>query len=275
VTIDLITGLHWQSCSAGKSGADCKTGEYMMVKWSDALAYCDALTWAGHDDWYLPDPYELTSIMEDDIPPEVDPELSPTAFPNAIGAPLIHWSSAWLGQGSAMAISTDKTHGFDITTRQSGEAQIAVRCVRRGYSGATSPAHARYAQGPDPTKPVFTDNATGLTWPSCLERIPNATACSDLLDKVSIERALDRRAQSRWGGSSAWRVPTYKELHSLIMYPRDTATTAPLIDARVVQPAGYYLVGIDHLFTTDGRRVDMNDGTYPYLCVRGPVARGD
>jgi hypothetical protein len=275
VTIDLITGLHWQSCSAGKSGADCKTGEYMMVVWKDALAYCDALSWGGHDDWYLPDPYELTSIMEDDIAPDADAELSPTAFPNAIDAPLIHWSSAWLGDGAAMAISTSKTSISDITTPQNGETQLAVRCVRRGFSGATSPAHARYTTSTDAANPVFTDNATGLTWPSCLERIPDATECSDLLDKVTIDRAVDRCAKSQWGGSSAWRVPTFKELHGLIQYPRDTATTAPLIDARVVEPAGYFLVSVGHLFTTDGRRVDLMGGTYPYLCVRGPVVRGD
>lgn len=275
ITIDLITGLHWQSCSAGKSGADCKTGQFMMITWSAALAYCDALEWGGHDDWYLPDPYELTSIMEDDIPADADAELSPKAFPNAIDAPLIHWSSAWLGQGAAMAISTSKTSIFDITTPQSGETQLAVRCVRRGFSAATSPAHARYKTSTDAANPVFTDNATGLTWPSCLERIPDATECSDLLDKVTVERALDRCAKSRWGGSSAWRVPTFKELHSLIQYPRDTATTAPLIDTRVVEPAGYFLVSVDHLFTTDGRRVDLMSGTYPYMCVRGPMPRGD
>lgn len=270
ITIDLITGLHWQSCSAGKSGADCKTGEFMMLKWNDALAYCDALDWGGHDDWYLPDPYELVSIMEDDIAPDADAELSPTAFPNAIDAPLIHWTSTNMGPQQAMAISTSKTSIFDITTQQSSETELAVRCVRRGFSTATSPAHARYLISTDATKPIFVDFATGLTWPSCLERIPDATECSDLLDKVTLERALDRCAQSRWAGSIAWRVPSFKELHSLIMYPRDTATTVALIDARVVQPAGYFLVSTGHLFTTDGRRVDLS-GTYPYMCVRGPV----
>ena len=181
VTIDLITGLHWQSCSAGKSGADCKTGDYMMVKWSDALAYCDALSWAGHDDWYLPDPYELISIMEDDIPPDVDPQLSPTAFPNAIDAPLIHWSSTFMGPGQAMAISTDKTHGFDITTAQSTETQLAVRCVRE--ASRPRPAPRTRATRTAPTRPTRCSPTTRPVSPgrraSSVSRTrPSAPTCS-------------------------------------------------------------------------------------------------
>jgi hypothetical protein len=267
VTIDLITGLHWQSCSAGQTGAGC-AGTPTQLHWDAALAYCDQLSWGGHDDWYLPDPYELVSILEDDLEPGAVVALNPTAFPNQAGS-TYHWSTASMGPDQAMMISSYTASLDPITSQQHVMTDIFARCVRRGFSTATSPAHARYAQGPGPS---FTDHATGLVWPSCLARIPDATECSDLMDKVTVERALERCAQLTWDGSSSWRVPSFKEMYSLLVYPRDVATTMVMPDPRVVDPAGPFLITNDgHLISTDGRRVDL-ESTYPYLCVRGPVA---
>jgi hypothetical protein len=275
ITIDLITGLHWQGCLAGKTGADCTTGTALQLKWNDALAYCDALQWSGHDDWYLPDPYELTSIMEDDVEPAARVRLTPSAFPSAEIDPEIEWTSACMGPQQAMAISTSTTSLDPITSQQHTDTMVAVRCVRRGFSRATSPAHARYTKSTDASKPVFFDHATGLMWPSCLERIPGATECSDLLDKVTTMSAIQRCEALVWADSSGWRVPTYKELHSLLLYPRETTLTEAKLDDSVVQPAGPLLITTEgHLFSTDGRRVDLS-GTYPYLCVRGPLSATD
>lgn len=41
--------------------------------WADALAYCDGLTLAGHQDWRLPNAKELHSIVDYDRIPAIDP----------------------------------------------------------------------------------------------------------------------------------------------------------------------------------------------------------
>lgn len=62
---DRATGLGWQGCAAGLSGAACETGTASDLDWVGALAYCQGLAWGGHDDWYLPNVTELASLVDD------------------------------------------------------------------------------------------------------------------------------------------------------------------------------------------------------------------
>src|SRR5688572_20618068 len=80
IVIDVVTGLHWQGCDAGRSGEACATGAAQPMTWSEALAYCDGLSWGGKDDWYLPDHYELMSI-NDWAKVSDQYSLDPVAFP--------------------------------------------------------------------------------------------------------------------------------------------------------------------------------------------------
>lgn len=50
---DLATGLMWARADSGKP-----------MHWAGALAYCEGLELAGHDDWRLPDAKELHSIVD-------------------------------------------------------------------------------------------------------------------------------------------------------------------------------------------------------------------
>ena len=50
---DLATGLMWTRADSGKA-----------VNWRDALAWCENLKLAGHDDWRLPNAKELHSIVD-------------------------------------------------------------------------------------------------------------------------------------------------------------------------------------------------------------------
>ncbi len=64
VVTDGMTGLVWQGCPAGLSGAACEQGARVTLLWPEALQYCEGLTWAGMDDWRLPQIKELFTVLD-------------------------------------------------------------------------------------------------------------------------------------------------------------------------------------------------------------------
>ena len=60
---DTSTGLMWQKDTADVS-RDGTIGDEDAISWQAALTYCDSLTFAGHDDWRLPNVRELQSIVD-------------------------------------------------------------------------------------------------------------------------------------------------------------------------------------------------------------------
>ncbi|WP_446008707.1 Lcl C-terminal domain-containing protein [Candidatus Electrothrix sp.] len=79
---DLATGLMWQQADDGSAR-----------NWEDALAYAEALELAGHDDWRLPNPKELQSIVDYSRSPDetgtaaIDPLFSTTQIVDPDGNP--------------------------------------------------------------------------------------------------------------------------------------------------------------------------------------------
>jgi hypothetical protein len=70
---DNCTGLMWQKDTADVNG-DGKIDGADTLPWCDALAYCENLSFAGHDDWRLPNVRELQSIVDYGRPsPPIDP----------------------------------------------------------------------------------------------------------------------------------------------------------------------------------------------------------
>lgn len=55
--------LQWLACSAGQSGADCSVGEAVHLNQTEAIAFCDALNWAGFSDWRLPNIDEVRVLV--------------------------------------------------------------------------------------------------------------------------------------------------------------------------------------------------------------------
>jgi len=87
---DNATGLTWMQNDNGNG-----------VLWGDALAYCDSLSFAGADDWRLPNIKELHSIIDYSRSPDttnspaMDPIFGATAITNEAGQPDygFYWSS--------------------------------------------------------------------------------------------------------------------------------------------------------------------------------------
>ena len=62
---DNCTGLMWQKETADVNGnGQTPDDESDALPWCDALAYCENLSFAGHDDWRLPNVRELQSIVD-------------------------------------------------------------------------------------------------------------------------------------------------------------------------------------------------------------------
>ena len=156
VVLDNVTGLTWQGCAAGRTGSDCATGQFATYTWQDAVAYCDALDWGGYQDWHLPDPYELDSIV-DAGPTGFDT----TAFPAASKAGISTGRRRRrlvvpLGPGGG---------GRGIARRMTRQPANCSLCSGKGGT-ATSPFSRDTSVA---TEPVVVDNVTGLTWQGCTQ----------------------------------------------------------------------------------------------------------
>ncbi|MGG7055467.1 DUF1566 domain-containing protein [Nitrosomonas sp. ANs5] len=121
------TGLMWMRCALGQSwnGVGC-TGNSQSHNWQGALQVADGFSFAGHDDWRLPNIKELGSIVEQAC---ISPAINTTAFPATPSTNF--WSAstdaksvnfAWLvafstGNGSV----TLKSHVYSVRLVRGGE----------------------------------------------------------------------------------------------------------------------------------------------------------
>lgn len=98
VVRDLETGLMWKRCLEGQAGAACTNGpSFGQQTWSLALSLARSSTWAGFDDWRVPNLEELISLVETGCH---SPALNTTVFPNGAG---FVWSSTTVPSNLAQA----------------------------------------------------------------------------------------------------------------------------------------------------------------------------
>lgn len=132
---DNRTGLMWDKCPQGLSGANCDTGGITPMNWVAALqAAADAASggYKGHTDWRLPNKKELESLV--DIT-NFDPALDTTAFPGPGNASLsgnepFYWSSTTNSPNPLQAWLVVFRNGIVGTLNKTGG--ISVRLVRGG-----------------------------------------------------------------------------------------------------------------------------------------------
>ncbi len=126
VVKDNFTGLMWQGCAAGQNGSDCSNGSASGYTWEIALAFCKGLSFAGYDDWRLPNIAELNSIVDLTT---VSPSIVEGVFP---GTPC---SSFWSSSSGADGQSGAWTLYFDNGEVAGNVGKIwngNIRCVRLG-----------------------------------------------------------------------------------------------------------------------------------------------
>lgn len=129
---DQATGLTWM-----------QTDSQQALGWQEALAYCQNLSWAGYDDWRLPNAKELHSIVDTTRAPDT----SNTAAINSLfqSTPITNEA----GQPDYGYYWTSTTH----LNRQTGATDAVYLAFGRalGYIGGTwVDVHGAGAQRSDP-----------------------------------------------------------------------------------------------------------------------------
>ncbi len=104
VTIDNVTGLMWASDS---NGTGCFNGQ--SATWTEAIAYCDDLDFAGYTDWRLPNIRELISLVDYGA---AEPAMNEIYFPNMPGI-IVFWSSTTHQTHLGIARAIEFRYGAD------------------------------------------------------------------------------------------------------------------------------------------------------------------
>jgi len=122
---DRCTGLMWQQAQFADVNGNGQIDLLDAVDWCSALAFCDALVLAGHEDWRLPNIRELQSIVDYGlIAPACDPilcEPPPHGF--------LYWSSTSYVGVPISAFFMNPTDGSTATAPKD-TAGHGVRAVR-------------------------------------------------------------------------------------------------------------------------------------------------
>jgi len=129
VAVDSKTGLMWMRCSLGYrwQEGNCvrDDGKSAEFTWSDALvAAAAAKSFAGYNDWRMPNRKELGSIVEGAC---FDPAINLTVFPSSEAKG--YWSASPNNFNESFAWAVNFINGDHVSTSRTN--LFAVRLVRQ------------------------------------------------------------------------------------------------------------------------------------------------
>lgn len=142
---DTVTGLMWDKCSMGLSGASCATGSATLYTWKQALAAvvtANAASYKSRTDWRLPNKNELESLTDLTLS---SPSINATSFPATASG--WYWSSTNYFPDPAYAWLIDFGNGYANSFSKAGSGTYYVRLVR---SGQTFDTYDLFGAAPDP-----------------------------------------------------------------------------------------------------------------------------
>lgn len=165
IVTDQSSGLMWKQCSEGQSGASC-SGSAITKTWAQALTTAAGSTFAGHNDWRLPNIKELQSLFE---PSCLSPKINRSVFPAT--SQVAYWSSSTFAETSDEAWIVNFGNSLNLDYFDAKTGANALRLVRGGRSmGAfdgsadtTPDAFAFTPQTGVPTSVSITSNTVTLS----------------------------------------------------------------------------------------------------------------
>jgi hypothetical protein len=192
---DNVTGLVWQK--------DVTSSTYGQAA---AVFYCSGLNLANHDDWRLPSVIELVSVVD---PGRFGPSIDETYFPSTSPSPF--WSSSvsplMPGDGFDVPFDAGNVSSDDVSSL------FNARCVRSAVmAGSAEAPPARYAV----SNGIVIDAKTRLNWQQAFA-----------LANYSQSDAQTYCASLNLGGFR-WRLPTMKELLTLVDFSQSSSPTIDL-----------------------------------------------
>jgi hypothetical protein len=254
---DNLTGLEWVQAPHSLAGNSS------FMYWNSAVDLCNNLVHAGHSDWRLPSVKELESLLNYGT---YSPAL-PAGHPFVGVKNSDYWSGsssradstsyAWQVNANYGAVdyvlkSGGMSYVLPVRGGQSAESASPVpktgqtTSYRAGDDGDLEPGvtwpNPRFKVLTNGTDQTVIDSLTGLEWvqaPHVLAGNLNPTNWSAAIDRCNI---LD------YAGHSDWRLPSRKELMSLVDYGQ----SSPAL------PAGHPFAGVQNLDYWSGT-------TYPYM----------
>ncbi len=189
VVTDSTTDLMWKAATE------------LDMNWSQALAYCEDLNYAGYSDWRLPNRNEFATILNYTGKEYGD---SKSDFPDIIGGN--YWTSTFAPDygGSAGPFIMEVGGGtmFSVGETQGNVTTAYTLCVRSDV--------AQYSAVPACDESGYTpceDAETGIVW---------SQDVNDSDDEVDYLEAAMMCRESKQGGISQWRVATISEIRTIL-----------------------------------------------------------
>ena len=237
---DQNTGLTWQRSPCLK--ADATPASKDKLTWAQAQALpakLNAIKYGGYSDWRLPTIKQLYSLIDfrgidpsgfsgadtSKLRPFIDTSCFKFAYGQTdMGERVIdsQWASSTLYVGNSSKLfgvnfADGRIKGYGLTMPGRQDKTFFVICVRGNPSYGTND----FVDNKDKT---VTDRATGLMWSK-----------EDSNKGMTWEEALawvQARNKEKFLGYDDWRLPSAKELHSIVDYSRSPDTTrSAAIDA--------------------------------------------
>jgi len=201
---DVVTGLVWEKVM-------------VAMTWNNAVSAANIATTGGYTDWRLPSMKELYSLIlysgscsgDNSIRLFIDHEYFDQPLGNTSDGGLEIDAQTWTStnyDGDTMGNTVDTAMAVNfVDGRVKSYPKVMEKYVRlvRGNEEYGINIFTNNGDG------TVSDNATGLMW-----------AESDNGEAVDWEKALAFAQNSTLSGYSDWRLPTIKELNSIVDYSK-------------------------------------------------------
>lgn len=240
IVIDNNTGLEWQQAISEDT-----------FKWDDAISHCENLSYAGKNDWRLPNPFELLTIIDSS---EYAPAINQTYFP-------IENSDLWSSAAHANPETSNTwkvSYNAGLVDNDSRTKTLKVHCVRGNELKKST-----FTTSTINSNVVVNDSVTGLMWQKTY------------VTGKTWKEALKYCEDLTYAGKSDWRLPNKNELVTLVNYGKfSPASDFPDMPsdawfwASTTVPGEHYKAWRVYIANGSARGLINKTGTSYVRCVR-------